>query len=163
LFNQGVRPAVNVGLSVSRVGGSAQIKAMRQVAGSLKLELAQYRELAAFAQFGSDLDKATQAQLNRGQRLVEVLKQKQYSPLPFSKQILIIFAGTSGAFDDMAVDQVREFEAELYKYVDASNPGLLRSIMDKKVLDDNLKAEMSKVIKECKEAFMTERQAVGAK
>jgi F-type H+/Na+-transporting ATPase subunit alpha len=154
LFNQGVRPAVNVGLSVSRVGGSAQIKAMRQVAGSMKLELAQYRELAAFAQFGSDLDKATQAQLNRGQRLVEVLKQKQFSPLPFSKQILIIFAGTSGAFDDMPVEQVRSFEAELYKYVDASNPGLLRTIMEKKVLDDNLKAEMSRVIEEAKETFL---------
>jgi F-type H+/Na+-transporting ATPase subunit alpha len=163
LFNQGVRPAVNVGLSVSRVGGSAQIKAMRQVAGSLKLELAQYRELAAFAQFGSDLDKATQAQLSRGQRLVEVLKQQQYSPLPFSKQILIIFAGTSGALDDMPVEQVRDFEAELYRYMDTTNPGLLRTIMEKKVLDDNIKAEMTKVIKECKETFVQERQAVGAK
>ena len=160
LFNSGVRPAVNVGISVSRVGGSAQIKAMRQVAGSMKLELAQYRELAAFAQFGSDLDKATQAQLNRGQRLVEVLKQKQFSPLPFSKQILIIFAGTNGFFDDLPVDQVREFEAELYKYVDATNPGLLRTIMEKKVLDDALKAEMSKVIKQSKEAFVADRQAV---
>src|SRR6266403_1368461 len=126
LFNQGVRPAVNVGLSVSRVGGSAQIKAMRQVAGTLKLELAQYRELAAFAQFGSDLDKATQAQLSRGQRLVELLKQGQFSPLPFSKQILIIFAGTSGVLDDMPVNQVRDFEMDLYKYVEAANPGLLR-------------------------------------
>ncbi len=160
LFNSGVRPAVNVGISVSRVGGSAQIKAMRQVAGSMKLELAQYRELAAFAQFGSDLDKATQAQLGRGQRLVEVLKQKQFSPLPFSKQILIIFAGTNGFFDDLPVDQVRDFEAELYKYVDATNPGLLRTIMEKKVLDDALKAEMSKVIKQSKEAFVAERQAV---
>jgi F-type H+-transporting ATPase subunit alpha len=160
LFNQGVRPAVNVGLSVSRVGGSAQIKAMRQVAGSLKLELAQYRELAAFAQFGSDLDKATQAQLNRGQRLVEVLKQKQFSPLPFSKQILIIFAGTSGAFDDLDVNQVRDFESALFKYVDSTNPGLLRTIMEKKVLDDGMKAEMSKVIKEAKETFVAERQAV---
>src|ERR1700736_3621581 len=160
LFNSGVRPAVNVGLSVSRVGGSAQIKAMRQVAGSMKLELAQYRELAAFAQFGSDLDKATQAQLNRGQRLVEVLKQKQFSPLPFSKQILIIFAGTSGAFDDLPVDQVRDFEAELYKFTDATNPGLLRTIMEKKVLDDALKAELSKTIKQCKEAFVAERQTV---
>ena len=159
LFNSGVRPAVNVGISVSRVGGSAQIKAMRQVAGSMKLELAQYRELAAFAQFGSDLDKATQAQLNRGQRLVEVLKQKQFSPLPFSKQILIIFAGTNGFFDDLPVDQVRDFEAELYKYVDATNPGLLRTIMEKKVLDDALKAEMSKVIKQSKEAFVADRQA----
>jgi F-type H+-transporting ATPase subunit alpha len=160
LFNSGVRPAVNVGISVSRVGGSAQIKAMRQVAGSMKLELAQYRELAAFAQFGSDLDKATQAQLNRGQRLVEVLKQKQFSPLPFSKQILIIFAGTNGFFDDLPVDQVRDFEAELYRFVDVTNPGLLRNIMEKKVLDDNLKAEMSKVIKQSKEAFVADRQAV---
>jgi len=160
LFNSGVRPAVNVGISVSRVGGSAQIKAMRQVAGSMKLDLAQYRELAAFAQFGSDLDKATQNQLNRGQRLVEVLKQKQFSPLPFSKQILIIYAGTNGFLDDLPVDQVRDFEAELYKYVDATNPGLLRTIMEKKILDDNLKAEMSKTIKECKETFVTERQAV---
>jgi F-type H+-transporting ATPase subunit alpha len=159
LFNSGVRPAVNVGISVSRVGGSAQIKAMRQVAGSMKLELAQYRELAAFAQFGSDLDKATQNQLNRGQRLVEVLKQKQFSPLPFSKQILIIYAGTSGFLDDLPVDQVRDFEAELYKYVDATNPGLFRTIMEKKILDDNLKAEMSKTIKECKETFVAERQA----
>jgi F-type H+/Na+-transporting ATPase subunit alpha len=162
LFNQGVRPAVNVGLSVSRVGGSAQIKAMRQVAGSLKLDLAQYRELAAFAQFGSDLDKATQAQLNRGQRLVEVLKQPQYSPLPFSKQILIIFAGTSGFLDDMPVEQVRDFEQELYRYVDGANPGLLRTIMEKKVLDDSIKAEMTKVIKQCKEVFVQQRQAVGA-
>src|SRR5437016_1981800 len=163
LFNQGVRPAVNVGISVSRVGGSAQIKAMRQVAGSLKLDLAQYRELAAFAQFGSDLDKATQAQLNRGQRLVEVLKQNQFSPLPFSKQILIIFAGTNGFLDDLPVDQVRDFEAEVYKYVDTSNPGLLRSIMEKKILDDNLKAEMTKVLKECKETFAAERQTIAAK
>src|SRR2546429_931539 len=160
LFNQGVRPAVNVGISVSRVGGSAQIKAMRQVAGSLKLGLAQYRELAAFAQFGSDLDKATQAQLNRGQRLVEILKQGQFSPLPFSKQILIILAGTSGFLDDLPVEQVRPFEAELYKFVDATNAGLLRTIMEKKILDDNLKAEMSRVIKEAKETFVAEQAAV---
>jgi F-type H+/Na+-transporting ATPase subunit alpha len=158
LFNSGVRPAVNVGISVSRVGGSAQIKAMRQVAGSLKLELAQYRELAAFAQFGSDLDKATQNQLNRGSRLVELLKQGQFSPLPFSKQILIIFAGTGGFFDDMPVDQVRPFEKELYKYVDTTNPGLLQRIMEKKVLDDGLKGEMTKVIKECKEQFLATRK-----
>jgi F-type H+/Na+-transporting ATPase subunit alpha len=162
LFNQGVRPAVNVGLSVSRVGGSAQIKAMRQVAGSLKLDLAQFRELAAFAQFGSDLDKATQAQLNRGQRLVEVLKQKQFSPLPFSKQILIIYAGTNGFLDDLPVDQVRDFESELYKYVDTTNPGLLRTIMEKKILDDNLKGEMTRVVKECKETFVSQRQTAAA-
>jgi F-type H+-transporting ATPase subunit alpha len=159
LFNQGVRPAVNVGLSVSRVGGSAQIKAMRQVAGTLKLELAQYRELAAFAQFGSDLDKATQAQLNRGQRLVELLKQNQFSPLPFSKQILIIFAGTSGVLDDLPVDQVRDFEQALYQYVDTANPGVLARIMKEKVLDDSLKADLSKVIKEAKQQFVDARQA----
>jgi F-type H+-transporting ATPase subunit alpha len=153
LFNSGVRPAVNVGLSVSRVGGAAQIKAMRQVAGTLKLELAQYRELAAFAQFGSDLDKATQAQLTRGQRLVEVLKQGQYSPLPFAKQILVILAGTSGFLDDLAVNRVRDFEAALYKYVDTANPALLRTIMEKKTLDDALKAEMLTVIKEAKQQF----------
>jgi F-type H+-transporting ATPase subunit alpha len=158
-----VRPAVNVGLSVSRVGGSAQIKAMRQVAGTLKLELAQYRELAAFAQFGSDLDKATQAQLNRGQRLVELLKQGQFSPLPFSKQILMIFAGTGGFLDDLPVDQVREFESELYKFVDTTNPALLRAIMDKKVLDDDLKKQMTAVVRECKQQFVESRQAVAAK
>ena len=159
LFNSGVRPAVNVGISVSRVGGSAQIKAMRQVAGSLKLELAQYRELAAFSQFGSDLDKATQQQLNRGQRLVEILKQKQFSPLPFSKQILIIFAGTSGYLDDMPVEQVQEFERELYKYVETTNPKLLQTIMEKKILDDGLKSEMHKVVKESKDQFVATRQA----
>jgi F-type H+-transporting ATPase subunit alpha len=160
LFNSGIRPAVNVGISVSRVGGSAQIKAMRQVAGTMKLELAQFRELAAFAQFGSDLDKATQAQLSRGQRLVEVLKQKQFSPLPFSKQILIIYAGTNGLLDDLAIDQLRDFEADLYRFVDTTNPGLLRSIMEKKILDDGLKAEMTKVIKQCKDTFVTQRQAL---
>jgi len=162
LFNSGVRPAVNVGLSVSRVGGNAQIKAMRQVAGTLKLELAQYRELAAFAQFGSDLDKATQAQLARGQRLVEVLKQGQYEPLPFSKQILIIFAGTGGFLDDVAVEDVRPFEKGLYEYVDTTNPGLLKTIMEKKILDDQLKGEMQKTIKEFKERFAAERKEVAA-
>src|SRR4030081_453480 len=160
LFNSGVRPAVNVGLSVSRVGGSAQIKAMRQVAGTLKLELAQYRELAAFAQFGSDLDKATQQQLSRGQRLVELLKQNQFSPLPFSKQILVIFAGTGGFLDDLPVAQVRDFEAELFKYVESTNPGLLRSIMEKKILDDALKRQLQNVIKESKQQFVASREAV---
>jgi F-type H+-transporting ATPase subunit alpha len=160
LFNQGIRPAVNVGLSVSRVGGSAQIKAMRQVAGTLKLELAQYRELAAFASFGSDLDKATQSQLNRGQRLVELLKQNQFSPLPFSKQILIIFAGTGGFLDDLPVNQVRDFEKELYQYVDATNPAILRTIMEKKVLDDSLKAQLTDIIKQAKQQFVDSRQAV---
>jgi len=158
LFNSGIRPAVNVGLSVSRVGGNAQIKAMRQVAGTLKLELAQYRELAAFAQFGSDLDKATQAQLNRGQRLVEILKQGQYSPLPFEKQIAIIFAGTSGYLDDLPVEQLREFESEMYRYFDTMNPAALKAIAEKKTLDDQIKAELSKTIKEFKQRFVAERQ-----
>jgi F-type H+-transporting ATPase subunit alpha len=132
---------------------------MKQVGATLKLELAQYRELAAFAQFGSDLDKATQAQLARGERLVEVLKQDQYSPLPFSKQILIIYAGTNGYLDDVPVEQVRPFEKALYEYVDTMNPGLFENIMKKKALDDQLKTEMNKVLKESKERFMAERQA----
>ncbi len=160
LFNSGVRPAVNVGLSVSRVGGSAQIKAMRQVAGTLRLDLAQYRELAAFSQFGSDLDKATQAQLARGQRLTELLKQGQYAPLPFSKQILIIYAGTQGLLDDMAVDQLREFEKGLYEFVDAGKPDLLRAIEEKKTLDDDLRKTMTEVIKQYKDQFISEHQAV---
>ena len=158
LFNSGVRPAVNVGLSVSRVGGSAQIKAMRQVAGTLKLELAQFRELAAFAQFGSDLDKATQAQLNRGQRLTEILKQSQYQPLPFEKQIAVIHAGTSGALDDLPVEQCREFEKGLYDYIETMNPGVLKAIAEKKILDDALKADLSKVIGEYKQKFVAEHQ-----
>src|SRR6202167_3170457 len=160
LFNSGIRPAVNVGLSVSRVGFAAAIKATKQVGSTLKLDLAQYRELAAFAQFGSDLDKATQAQLNRGQRLVELLKQNQFSPLPFSKQILIIFAGTGGFLDDLPVNQVRDFEKELYKYVDATNPGVLRTIMEKKVLDDGLKAQLTDIVKQAKQQFVSSREAV---
>jgi F-type H+-transporting ATPase subunit alpha len=163
LFNSGIRPAVNVGLSVSRVGFSAAIKAMKQVGATLKLELAQYRELAAFAQFGSDLDKATQAQLNRGQRLVEVLKQDQFNPLPFSKQILIIYAGTNGFLDDLPVNQCRDFEKNLYSYVDAMNPGLLQTIETKKALDDQIKADMNKTLKEFKEKFVSERQVAAAK
>ena len=162
LFNSGIRPAVNVGLSVSRVGGNAQIKAMRQVAGTLKLELAQYRELAAFAQFGSDLDKATQALLGRGQRLVEILKQGQYSPLPFEKQITIIFAGTNGFLDDLPVEQIRDFEDELYRYVEAMSPALFTSIAEKKTIDDALKASLNKTLTEFKQRFVAERQTAGA-
>src|SRR5271156_6146535 len=162
LFNSNIRPAINVGLSVSRVGGSAQIKAMRSVAGSLRLDLAQYRELAAFAQFGSDLDKASQAQLNRGKRLTEILKQGQFSPVPVEKQVLIIFAGVNGHLDDLAVEQVRDFESELYEYVDATQAGLLRAIMEKKVLDDGLKAQLTDVIKQAKQQFVASREA-GAK
>jgi F-type H+/Na+-transporting ATPase subunit alpha len=158
LFNSGVRPAVNVGLSVSRVGGSAQIKAMRQVAGTLRLDLAQFRELAAFSQFGSDLDKATQAQLARGQRLTELLKQGQYAPLPFSKQILIIYAGTQGLLDDMEVGKLREFEKGLYHYVDTAAPNVLKDIEEKKTLDDDLRGAMTKVIKEYMDRFVSEHQ-----
>jgi F-type H+-transporting ATPase subunit alpha len=140
LFHQGVRPAINVGNSVSRVGGSAQIRAMRQVAGSLRLDLAQYRELAAFAQFGSDLDKATQAQLNRGRRLVEILKQPQYQPLPVEKQVVIIFAATKGYLDSIDVEQVRRYEEELYRFLERSHPDILTQIAEKKILDDQLRA-----------------------
>src|SRR5690242_6568905 len=140
LFNSGVRPAVNTGLSVSRVGGNAQIKAMRQVAGSLRLDMAQFRELAAFAQFGSDLDKATLAQLNRGQRLTEVLKQDQYVPLAVEKQIAIIFAGTNGLLDDLETSDVRPFEQSFYRFLDTSQPGLLAKIRERKALDDEIKA-----------------------
>ena len=158
LFNSGVRPAVNVGLSVSRVGGSAQIKAMRQVAGTLKLDLAQYRELAAFSQFGSDLDKITQNQLNRGQRLTELLKQPQFSPLPTEKEIAIIFAGTNGYLDDLKVEQIRAFEDGLYKYLDASQSALLQDIVSKKTLDDDLKNRLKDALKEYKESFIAEHQ-----
>jgi len=158
LFNSGVRPAVNVGLSVSRVGGSAQIKAMRQVAGTLKLDLAQYRELAAFSQFGSDLDKVTLNQLNRGQRLTELLKQPQFSPLPTEKQIAIIFAGTNGYLDDLKVEQIRAFEDGLYKFLDSSQSGLLEDIRTKKILDDDLKGRLKDALKEYKESFVAEHQ-----
>jgi len=148
LFNQGVRPAINVGNSVSRVGGSAQIKAMRQVAGTLRLDLAQYRELASFAQFGSDLDKSTQQQLARGQRLVEILKQPQYGPLPVEKQVLLIFAATNGYFDGAEVSALGRLEQDLYQFVDARHPGVLPTIVDKKILDDATKAKLHDVMKE---------------
>jgi F-type H+-transporting ATPase subunit alpha len=154
LFNSNIRPAVNVGLSVSRVGGSAQIKAMRSVAGPLRLDLAQYRELAAFAQFGSDLDKSSQAQLNRGKRLVEILKQPQYQPLPVEKQVAIIFAATKGLLDDVAVEDCRAFEAELYKFIENSKPGIFSDIREKKVLDDGLQAQLRDAIAEVKKRFV---------
>jgi len=162
LFNSNVRPAVNVGISVSRVGGNAQIKAMRQVAGSLRLDLAQYRALAAFAQFGSDLDRASQQQLNRGQRLVELLKQHQYEPLPVEKQVLTIFAGTNGYVDDLPVDQCRPFEAEMYRYVENAYPAILTEIREKKAIDDKLKEQIQKMLKEFKEKFVAERVKAAA-
>jgi F-type H+-transporting ATPase subunit alpha len=154
LFNAGIRPAINVGISVSRVGGNAQIKAMRQVAGSLRLDMAQYRDLAAFAQFGSDqLDKATQAQLGRGQRLTEVLKQDQYSPLSVEKQVLSIFVATSGLLDSVPVNEVRRFEKEMLQYVETSGPAILKTIAEKKALDDGIRAEIKKTVGEFKERF----------
>ncbi len=166
LFNSNIRPAVNVGLSVSRVGGNAQIKAMKSVAGPLRLDLAQYRELAAFAQFGSDLDKSSQAQLNRGKRLVEILKQPQYKPIPVEKQIAIIFAATRGLLDDLAVEDCRAFEVELYKFLENSKPGILNTIREKKAFDKGLEAELTAAINELKDKFKKERArpaAAGAK
>src|SRR5437868_2789885 len=160
LFNQGFRPAINVGNSVSRVGGSAQIKAMRQVAGTLRLDLAQYRELAAFAQFGSDLDKATQAQLNRGARLVEILKQPQYEPLAGERQVAIIFAGTNGYLDRVALSDVRAFETDLYKFIETMNPGIFKAIAEKKVLEDGIKSDLTRILGEFKQKFVADRQAV---
>jgi F-type H+-transporting ATPase subunit alpha len=158
MFNSNVRPAINVGVSVSRVGGNAQVKAMRQVAGSLRLDLAQFRELAAFAQFGSDLDKASLSQLNRGRRLVEILKQGQYKPLAVEKQVLIIFAGTSGILDDLPLEQCREFEEELYRFTENTRPQLLQQIAEKKALDDALRGEVQSLLKEFKERFVSEHK-----
>ncbi len=153
LFHSGVRPAVNTGLSVSRVGGNAQIKAMRQVAGSLRLNMAQFRALAAFAQFGSDLDKATVAQLNQGQRLTEVLKQDQYVPLSVEKQVIIIFAGTNGLLDELDVADCRPFEQSLFQFLDTSHAGLLQKIRERKAIDDEIKDALQKVITEAKTRF----------
>jgi F-type H+-transporting ATPase subunit alpha len=154
LFNSGIRPAVNAGISVSRVGGNAQIKAMRQVSGTLRLDLAQYRDLAAFAQFGTEqLDKATQAQLARGQRLMEILKQDQYQPLPVEKQVLIIFAASNKYLDDLPVEECRRFEKELYPFIETNYNGLLKSLREKKAFDDAIKAEAKKALDEFKEQF----------
>jgi F-type H+/Na+-transporting ATPase subunit alpha len=159
LFHQGVRPAINVGNSVSRVGGSAQVKAMRQVAGSLRLDLAQYRELAAFAQFGSDLDKATLNQLNRGRRLVEILKQPQYQPLPVEKQVTIIYAATNGYLDAVAVEHVRAYETELFQFLDTRRPQVLSALRDKKQIDDQGKADLNDALKEFGQTFAAARKA----
>jgi F-type H+-transporting ATPase subunit alpha len=153
LFNSGIRPAINVGLSVSRVGGNAQIKAMRQVAGTLRLDLAQYRELAAFAQFGSELDKATQAQLARGQRLVQLLKQDQFTPLPVEKQVLVIFAGTNGYLDNIEVPEVERFERDLLAFAETHAGALLNKIATKKAIDDEIREGLKKLLSEFKERF----------
>ncbi len=156
LFNSGIRPAVNAGISVSRVGGNAQIKAMRQVAGTLRLDLAQYRDLAAFAQFGTEqLDKATQAQLARGQRLMEILKQDQYQPLSVENQVLIIFAASNKYLDDLPVNECRRFEQELYPFIETNYSGLLKSLREKKAFDDTNRAEAKKALDAFKERFKT--------
>ena len=154
LFNSGIRPAINVGISVSRVGGNAQIRAMRQVAGSLRLDMAQFRDLAAFAQFGADqLDKITQAQLAGGQRLTEVLKQDQYVPLSVEKQVLAIFVASSGAVDGLPVGEVRRFEREFLQFVETSHGGILKAIAEKKALDDGIRADIKKAADAFKERF----------
>ena len=162
LFHQGVRPAINVGNSVSRVGGSAQVKAMRQVAGTLRLDLAQFRELAAFAQFASDLDKSTQDQLNRGKRLVEVLKQGQYAPLPVERQVLIVYAGTNGHLDAVEEGDVRQFETELYQFVEAREPALFADLAARAVIDDDLKARIVATLEEFTEQFIAARKTAAA-
>ena len=153
LFFAGIRPAINVGLSVSRVGGAAQVKAMKQVAGTLRLDLAQYRELAAFAGFGSDLDAATQAQLTRGERLVEILKQPQYQPLPMEKQVTIIFAGTKGFLDKLPVNTLRDYEQELYTYIESNEPSIFNELREQQKISPELEEKMKKVIGTFGETF----------
>jgi F-type H+-transporting ATPase subunit alpha len=156
LFFSGIRPAINVGLSVSRVGGAAQVKAMKQVAGTLKLDLAQYRELAAFAQFGSDLDKATQAQLNRGVRLVELLKQPQFKPMSLSQEVVILFAGTRGFIDKYEVEKVRVYEQQLLGFVESKYSEIMKEIEDKKVISPELEKKMKDVMIEFDSVFVSE-------
>lgn len=153
LFYAGIRPAVNVGLSVSRVGGAAQTKAMKQVAGTLRLDLAQFRELAAFAQFGSDLDKATLAQIERGKRMVELLKQGQYAPLPMEEQVIVLFAGTQGYLDDVPVDSVRKFEEELLRHIRDRRADIKKELREKKALDDDIKSRLIQEIEDFKRGF----------
>ena len=150
LFNSGVRPAINVGNSVSRVGGSAQIKAMKQVAGTLRIDLAQFRELAAFAQFGSDLDQSTQRQLERGRRLTEILKQGQYQPMPVEQQVFVIWTVSNGLADDIPVEDIRRFEGDILEFVESSHPSVLNTLREKKSIDDDLKALMKEAIEDFK-------------
>ena len=153
LFNSGIRPAINVGLSVSRVGGAAQIKATKQVSGTLRLDLAQYRELQAFAQFASDLDESSRKQLDRGQRMVEVLKQPPYSPLPIERQVVIIFAGARGYMDDVSVAHITKFEADLYPFLEAKYPQIFEDIRSKKMLDKDIEETLCKALEEFKSSF----------
>jgi F-type H+-transporting ATPase subunit alpha len=153
LFFSGVRPAINVGLSVSRVGGAAQVKAMKQVAGTLRLDLAQYRELAAFAAFGSDLDAATQAQLTRGERLVEILKQPQYQPLPMEKQVTILFAGTNGYLDELPIDTLAAYETEMYSYIESNEPSIFSDLKEEEEFTDEIKEKVNKALTSFGETF----------
>jgi F-type H+-transporting ATPase subunit alpha len=155
-FFSGIRPAINVGLSVSRVGGAAQVKAMKQVAGTLKLDLAQYRELAAFAQFGSDLDKSTQAQLDRGVRLVELLKQPQFQPMSLSQQVVVLFAGTRGFIDKYAVEKVRIYEQQLLSFVESKYPEIMKEIEEKKIISPELEKKMKEILAEFDSVFVAE-------
>src|SRR5713226_6851396 len=162
LFNAGIRPAINVGNSVSRVGGSAQIKAMKQVAGTLRLDLAQYRELAAFAQFGSDLDKATRAQLARGQRLTEILKQPQYVPMDVEKQVLIIWSAINGFTDDVAIEDIRKFETDLLRFIENSHPAVMQSLREKKAITDEIQKDLEQSLKDFKERWAEDAKAAAA-
>ncbi len=162
LFNAGIRPAINVGNSVSRVGGAAQIKAMKQVAGSLRLDLAQYRELAAFAQFGSDLDKATQAQLARGQRLTEILKQPQYQPMDVEKQVLIIWSAINGFTDDILVEDIKKFEAELLSFIENSHPAVMQKIREKKAITEEIQKDLEQSLKDFKDRWAENARAAAA-
>ena len=162
LFNSGVRPAINVGNSVSRVGGSAQIKAMKQVAGTLRIDLAQFRELAAFAQFGSDLDKSTQSQLERGKRLTEILKQAQYQPMPVEKQVFIIWTVSNGLTDDVEVGDLKRFESEIFSFIENSHPDVLNTLRDKKSIDDDLKATMKEAVEDFKATRWAEAKSATA-
>ena len=157
LFNAGVRPAINVGLSVSRVGGAAQIKAMKQVAGTMRLDLAQFRELAAFAQFGSDLDKATMGKLERGARLVELLKQPQYEPMPVQEQVASIWAATRGWMDDVPVDKIRRFESEMLAFMRDTRGDLLNAIKEKKVIDEQVEKGLEEAVKAFKQTWRAEQ------
>jgi F-type H+-transporting ATPase subunit alpha len=154
LFYSGVRPAINPGISVSRVGGKAQTKAMRQVAGKLRLDLAQYRELAAFAQFGSELDKSALAQIARGQRMIELLKQDEHKPMPFDRQVAVIFAGTSGYLDDVPVADIRKFEENFLKFIESSHPEILQNIRDAKEISEDTKKALVDAIGQFKKERM---------
>ena len=153
MFNAGIRPAIDVGISVSRVGGNAQIKAMKKIAGMLRLDLAQYRELEAFAKFGSDLDKATQRQLTRGERMVEILKQGQYEPLSVEKQIAIIWAGNSGHLDEIPIEKIKDFEDGFLSYLETSESSILADIVDKSEITDEIKNSLEKAVNNFKKTF----------